>query len=336
MMKRNKGWLIIIWGIVLVLSSCSLNKLVINKLSDALSGSGQNDIFLGDSDPELVGDALPFAIKMYETLLAQNPDHQGLILTTGSIFIMYANVYVQGPAEMLPSEDYRIKAEQFERARKLYLRGTVIIEGGLEKKYPGWTAARDRGDMGEFLAKCTKDDIPLLYWDAAGVLSAYALNPFDFDLGMRLPELGSLIARAYELDPDYNFGTLDDFYLLFYASMPDGMGGDKALAEVHYARALEKSKGLSAGPYVSYATAMAVANQDYEMFKFCLETALAVDVDGNASNRLQNILSQRKARYLLEHAGDYFIDLETEDFLEAEYYTEEDFYLQPEYDEYNY
>jgi predicted anti-sigma-YlaC factor YlaD len=317
---RNGSSIFLIWGIVLVLSSCSINKLVINKISDALTGSGQNDVFMGDSDPQLVGDALPFAIKMYESLLAQNPDHQGLILTTGSLFIMYANVFVQGPAELLPPGEYRTKAEQLERARKLYLRGTAILEGGLEKKYPGSTAARSNGDLAGFLAKLTGEDVPLLYWNAAGVLSAYALNPFDFDLGMRIPELSSLIARAYELDPDYNDGALDDFYVLFYASLPEGMGGDKALAELHYARALEKSKGLSAGPYVSYATAIAVAKQDYESFRSCLEAALAIDVDSNVSNRLQNILSQRKARYLLEHAGDYFADLETEDFPDAEEY----------------
>jgi predicted anti-sigma-YlaC factor YlaD len=320
-MKNNKQSgkrLFIICGILIMLSSCSINKLVINKVSDALSGSGQNEVFMGDSDPQLVADALPFAIKLYETLLAQNPDHQGLILTTGSLFIMYANAFVQGPAEMLPPEAYRVKAEHLERARKLYLRGTGILEGGLEKKYPGWTEARGRGEFSEFIAKFSKDDIPLLYWDAAGVLSAYALNPFDLDLGLRIPELSSLIARAYELDPDYNSGALDDFYVLFYASLPEGMGGDKALAEIHYAKALEKSGGLSAGPYVSYAKTIAVSRQDYETYKSCLEAALAVDVENNTANRLQNIISQRSARFLLEHAGDYFIDFETEDFEDLE------------------
>jgi predicted anti-sigma-YlaC factor YlaD len=303
---------LIIAAVLFALSSCSsLNRLVINKVSDAVSGGGASEVFSGDPDPQLVGDALPFAIKMYETLLAQNPDHQGLILTTGSLFIMYANAFVQGPAETLPPEEYTAKAGQLERARGLYLRGAALIEGGLEKKYPGLNAARG-AELLPFLAGLTAEDVPALYWLSAGALSAYALNPFDLDLGMRVPQLKSLIDRAYELDPDFNSGALDDFYLLFYASIPEGMGGDKALAKIHYTRALEKSGGLSAGTYVSYAK-IAVAGQDYESFKSCLEAALAIDVNANPANRLQNVLSQRRARHLLDHAGDYFIDLETDE-----------------------
>jgi predicted anti-sigma-YlaC factor YlaD len=301
----------LILTIPLFLVSCSLNRLVINKVSDSLTGSGQNEVFMGDSDPELVGDALPFAIKMYETLLANNPDHQGLILTTGSLFIMYANGFVQGPAETLPPEAYYEKQTRMERAKKLYRRGAVLIERGLEKKFPGWNDSRkDPEKLAAFLARTKKEDVPLLYWNAAGILSAYALNPFDLDLGMRIPEVSTLIARAYELDPDYNHGALDEFYLLFYASLPEGMGGNMEKAELHYKRALEKSKGLSAGPYVSYAKAVAVPAQDYDLFKSCLEAALAIDTEAESANRLVNILAQNKARYMLENAADFFAELD--------------------------
>jgi predicted anti-sigma-YlaC factor YlaD len=300
-----------------LLPSCSINRLVINKVSDSLTGSGQNEVFMGDSDPELVGDALPFAIKTYETLLANNPDHQGLILTTGSLFIMYANAFVQGPAETLPPEAYYEKQAQMERAGRLYRRGAAIIETGLEKKFPGWKDARgDSEKRAAFLALVKKEEVPLLYWDAAGILSAYALNPFDLDLGMRIPELSALIARAYDLDPDYNLGALDEFYLLFYASLPEGMGGDKEKAEIHYKKALEKSNGLAAGPYVSYAKAVAVPAQDYELFKSCLDAALAVDTETQSANRLVNILAQNKARYMLENASGFFAEL---DFAEEEW-----------------
>jgi predicted anti-sigma-YlaC factor YlaD len=304
-----------------LLLSCSINRLVINKMSDGLTGSGQNEVFMGDSDPQLVGDALPFAIKMYETLLAKNPDHQGLIVTTGSLCIMYANAFVQGPAEILPPEAYYEKQVQMERAGRLYRRGAALVEGGLEKKFPGWRDSReDPEKRSSFLAKTKKEDIPLLYWNAAGVLSAYALNPFDLDLGMRIPELSALIARAYELDPDYNAGALDEFYLLFYASLPEGLGGDKEKAEFHYKKALEKSNGLAAGPYVSYATAIAIPAQDYERFKTCLEAALAIDTENESANRLVNILAQNKARYMLENAADFFAEL---DFAEPDFAEEE-------------
>jgi predicted anti-sigma-YlaC factor YlaD len=243
---------------------------------------------------------------MYETLLAENPDHQGLLLTTGSLFIMYANAYVQGPAEMLENEDYAEKERQFRRAKALYLRGAELLYTALDNKYPGFSAFGENGTLASYLEKMRKDDVPLLYWTAAGVLSAYSLDVFDFELGSKIQSMGAMIHRAYELDPDFNRAAIDEFYILFYASLPELLGGDKALAELHFRRALEKTGGLAAGPYVAYAQAVSIPAQDYDAFKAALEAALAVDIDADPSIRLMNVLAMRKAQFLLDHAYNYF------------------------------
>jgi predicted anti-sigma-YlaC factor YlaD len=305
--------------LIITFASCSINRLAIRAVSDALTGEGSSDVFTGDDDPELVGDALPFAIKMYETLLSSNPDHDGLILTTGSLFIMYANAFVQGPAKLRPSYEFLERQSALERAKKLYLRGTGILSGGLEKKYPGIGSAYEEETLDGYLEKMKKADVPLLYWLVGGTLSAYSLNPFDLDLAHKVPQLTAMIGRAYELDPDFNNGAIDDFYVLFYSSVPEGMGGDKSRVDFHFRLALEKSGGLLAGPYVSYAEAVSIPAQDYETFKNCLETALALDPAGDPANRLVNILAQRKARYLLDNGANYFLDLEIEDTWIDEY-----------------
>ena len=308
---------------VLSVSSCSLNKLVISKVSDALTGGGTNTVFMGDNDPRLVGDAMPFAIKMYESLLDQNPDHYGLIVTTGSLFIMYANAFVQGPAEMLPLSQYEEKRAELERAKNLYLRGVTILERGINNKYPGligeWGPS-ENDDFTNGLSAMKKEDITLFYWYAAGNLSAFALNVFDISLGLRVPQIVEMMNRAYELDGNYNSGALDELFLIIYSALPDGMGGDMEKAVIHYQRALEKSGGQTAGPYVSYAQSIAVKNQDYEDFKDNLEKALAVDPNADRNNTLINTINQRKARFLLEKAPDLFADLEIEDGF---YYDEE-------------
>jgi len=294
-----------------LLPSCSINKLAMRAVADALTGEGSSDVFTGDPDPELVGDAIPFAIKMYESLLAANPDHQGLINTTGSLFVMYANAFVQGPAERLPRYMYEERQAAMERAKKLYLRGLDMLYRGLELKYPGFSGAFQNGNLAGFLERMKKADVPALYWSAAAGLSAYSLNSFDMELGVRIPEFHSLVLRAYELDPDFNISALDEFFFLFYASLPASMGGDKERAEIHFQRALEKTKGLSAGPYVSYAQAVSIPAQDYDKFKELLDTALSIDPDMQPSNRLVNILSQRKAQYLLDNAALFFIDFDS-------------------------
>jgi predicted anti-sigma-YlaC factor YlaD len=223
---------------------------------------------------------------------------------------MYANAFIQGPAEMLdPIDYYYERLESLDRAKKLYLRGNAILYSALENKYPGFTAATvQEGNLDPLLKKCRKDDVPLLYWTAAGGFAAYSIDVFDFNLGYSIPEWGAMMARAYELDPDFNEGAIDEFYIQYYAALPENMGGDKAKAEIHFKLALEKSGGLTAGPYVSYAKSVCAdaQDQDYDGFIENLEKALAIDLDQNKSNRLINILAQRKARHMLDTAYDYF------------------------------
>jgi len=288
-------------------TTCTVNTLVAN----ALTGDGGSTVFTGDSDPELVGDALPFAIKMYEALLDSTPNHQGLMFTTGSLFVMYANAFVQGPAEMLPLEDWQERDAELARAKRLYLRGSAILYDALDKKFKGFKKAAEKegtapGTLQPILKKCKKADAGLLYWAAAGGMAAYSIDILDFELNARLAEWTVMVQRAYELDPNFGGAALDEFFILFYASLPDLLGGDKERAEFHYRRALEKTGGKSAGAYIAYAQSLCIPAQDYDTFKDCLEKALAIDPDADPSNRLVTIINQRKARWLLDNAYNYF------------------------------
>lgn len=294
---------------VLTLSpACSIKKLAINQVANALTGSSQGTVFTGDNDPELVGDALPFAIKMYESLLAANPRHQGLRLTTGSLYVMYANAFLQTPASMLPEEEYQAQEFAYGRAKNLYLRGRDILLDLLEMKYPGFRRKLDGKKFAAALAGTERRDAPLLYWAGAGWLGGYAIDPFDMDLGMTLPAAAALIERTYELDPDYSAGALHEFYILYYGSLPEYMGGSLKKAREHFAKALAASGGRSATPYISLATSVTVKEQNYAEFRELLGRALAIDPDANPDQRLVGVLNRRKAQWLLEHAGDFFVE----------------------------
>jgi predicted anti-sigma-YlaC factor YlaD len=276
-------------------------------VANALTGEGSSSVFTGDTDPQLVGDALPFAIKMYESLLSANPDHQGLMLTTGSLFIMYANAFVQGPAEILPSSEWEARENALHRSKQLYLRGYGMLYNALDKKFPGFKQATvENGAMQSILNKCKKNDVSLLYWAVAGGLSAYSIDVLDYELSSHIQEWSAMIHRAYELDPDYSGAALDEFFILFYASLPELLGGDLERAEYHYKLAIEKTKGNSAGAYVSYAQSVCVPAQDYDTFKDCLEKAVAINPNIDVSTRLVNIITQRKARWLLDNAWTLF------------------------------
>jgi predicted anti-sigma-YlaC factor YlaD len=291
----------------LIFTGCSINKMAMNAVADALSGEGSSDAFTGDSDPQLVGDALPFAMKMYEVLLSSNPNHVGLLNTTGSIFVMYANAFVQGPAEMLSSDEWQQREEGMARAKRLYLRGYGYLSTALDTKFKGFKQANlEDGSLQAILQKCKKEDVGTLYWTVAGGLAAYSIDVLDFELSANIPKWSAMIHRAYELDPNYGGSALEEFLILFYGSLPPLLGGDKEQAKVHFERALEKSNGNSASAYISYAQSICVPAQNYDTFKDHLERALAIDPNADTSTRLVTIIGQRKARWMLANAYLYF------------------------------
>lgn len=289
---------------------CSVNKLALNKVAGMLSGSSSTDVFSSDNDPDLVGQALPFAIKLYESLLSSLPNHAGLRLRTGSLYIMYANAFVETPAEMTPRSQAEEKDYLLARAKNLYLRGRDILFVALEKKNPALRRQLKDRQYKEAMAPFGKADCDLLYWTALGWLAAFSVNPLDMTLGQTVPQTRAMIERIEALQPDYGGGALDSFYVGYYGSLPGYLGGDAAEARDHFARAEERLGKTDTSPLMALATTVSVNEQKLAEFKDLLGRVLAFDPDSSPSTRLVNILNQRKARWLLAHIDDFFIETE--------------------------
>src|SRR6266849_7103328 len=96
--RRQSCGACIALGLVLIATNgCSVKKFAINKLGDSLASSGTT--YAADDDLELVGQALPFGLKLIEGLLAESPEHRGLLFAAASGFTEYAYVYVQQDAD---------------------------------------------------------------------------------------------------------------------------------------------------------------------------------------------------------------------------------------------
>jgi predicted anti-sigma-YlaC factor YlaD len=281
-----------------------------NQVANALTTQTSSTVFSGDNDPELVGDALPFAIKLYESLMAADPGHIGLKLKTGSLYIMYANAFLQTPALMLPGSEFKMQEFNYKRAKNLYLRGRDILLAALELKHPGFRQDLQKKLYARALAATNKKDVPLLYWAGAGWLGAYAIDPFDMDLGMTMPAAGALMNRVLELEENYAGGAIHEFYILYYGSLPEYMGGSLRKAREQFDKAVAISAGKSSTPYIALATTVSVKEQNLGEYQSLLKQALAVDPDADPENRLLNILNRRKALWLTEHADDFFLEAE--------------------------
>jgi predicted anti-sigma-YlaC factor YlaD len=119
-----------------------------------------------------------------------------------------------------------------------------------------------------------------------------------------------------ELDQDYNNGALHEFFITFDGSRSIAMGGSIERARAHFDRAVKLSEGKKASPYVSLAENVSVGQQNVKEFVKLLKKALAIDVDAKPEYRLENILLQRRASWLLSRIKDLFLITEEDTKLE--------------------
>ena len=283
-------------------AGCSIKKLAINSLADTLAGSG--DVYATDDDPELIRAAVPFSLKTIESLLAEVPDHPGLLLAACSGFTQYAYAFPQADAELVENEDYERAQALRERAMRLYSRARRYCLRRLEHRHPGIGQALER-EPAAALAAATREDVATMYWTGAAWGSEIALGLDRPELIANLPAPRALMARALALDETFAHGAIHAAMISLEA-LPESMGGSPARARRHFERAVELSNGQSAGPYVTMATAVALPAQERAEFERLLNQALAIDADRYPDWRLANLIVQKKARYLSSRVAELF------------------------------
>ena len=295
----------VVLALVLTSTGCSVKRFAVSKLADSLASQSTSS-FATDEDPELVGDALPFALKLMEGLLDQVPQHRGLLFATASGFTQYSYVWVQQPADEMEQQDVARAKLMRLRARKLYLRARDYGIRGLEVRHPNFGASL-RGDAKSAVLVARKKDVPLLYWTAASWGAAISVSKDDPDLVADQPVVEALMDRSLQLDPDFDDGAIHGF-LIAYESARQGAKGDFApRSREHFDRQVELTGGLLASPYISLAETVSVSKQDRSEFESLLKRALTIDPDARPQWRLTNVVMQRRARWLLSREDDLFL-----------------------------
>src|SRR5437660_8558596 len=296
--------------VVVASTGCSVKKFAISRLGDSLASQSTSS-FATDDDPELVGDALPFALKLMEGLLDQVPQHRGLLFATSSGFTQYGYVWVQQPADEVEQKDVAQARQMRLRARNLYLRARDYGIRGLEVKHQGF-GTQLRRDPKSAVLVARKKDVPLLYWTAVSWGAAISVSKDDPDLVADQPIVEALIERCLQLDPDFDDGAIHGF-LISYESARQGAKGDfAARSKEHFDRAIQLSAGQLASPFVSYAETVFIQKQNRTEFDSLLKKALEIDPDARPEWRLSNLIMQRRARWLLSREDELFVDPVTE------------------------
>jgi hypothetical protein len=270
----------------------------INRMADALSATAS--AYARDDDPEFVRIGAPSTLKMVEMMLDGQPTHPGLLLTACGGYTQYSYAFLHVESELTAPASAAAAADLKQRASRMYERARAYCLRALALKLPK-PASLDA----QALAAAAREDVPVLYWTAAawGGSIAVADNPLS-----RLAELAgvrALLRRALELDPGWDGGAIHEA-LIAVEGVPALLGGSAERARAHFARAVELSGGQSAFAYVALATGVAQPAKDRAEFERLLRQALAIDVRQRPAIRLANLIAQKRARFLLAHAGSLF------------------------------
>lgn len=291
--------------IVVSSTGCSVRRYAINKLGDALADTGTT--FASDDDPELIRGALPFSLKLIESLLAESPRHQGLLLAAASGFTQYSYAFVQLEADEMEQRDLGEAERLRKRARRLYLRARNYGVRGLETRHRDFASAL-RQNPRQTVEQASLIDVPLLYWTASSWGAAISISKDDPELIADLPAVEALIDRALQLDENYDSGAIHGFLITYEPSRPSGKGDPYERSRGHFERALELSSGQLASPLVALAEAVSIHKQDRKEFESLLGRALAIQVDAKPEWRLVNLVMQRRARWLLSRTDELFLE----------------------------
>ncbi len=285
-------------------AGCSPRAYVVRNVADAVSSGG--DTFASDDDTQLVRDAVPFALKAQESLLASQPGHRGLLLSLCRGFTQYAAAFVWQDA--VESPDPAASQAGRERAVRLFLRARDYGLRGLEAAHPGFGALVG-ADVAAAARTAGTGDVPALYWTAASWSLAIASSPADPAMLADLPRCETLMRRALALREDYDAGAIHEYFVAFEGGRPEAMGGSAARARRHFERAMALSGGKKVSPLVTLAETVSVRAQDRREFLELLDRALAFDARREAPEyRQANLAAQRKALWLKGRVDDLFLE----------------------------
>ncbi len=286
-------------------AGCSIKRYAVNTLGDAIATGGT--VYAADDDPDLVQDAVPFSLKLTESLLAESPRHRGLLLAAASGFTQYAYAFVQQDADEVEDRDLSKATALRARARRLYLRARTYALRGLETRHRDFGTALRAGPKAA-VRVASRADVPLLYWAAASWGAAISLSKDNPELIADQPIVEALIDRALELHEDFDHGAVHVFLITYEPSRLGATEDPAVRSRRHFDRAVQLSGGLLAAPFVALAEAVSIGKQDRKAFQALLARALEIDADARPEARLANLVMQRRARWLLGRVDELFLE----------------------------
>jgi len=272
--------------ISLLLTGCSMKAQMVRSMDPIMED--MSSAVNMSSDVDLMRDGLPASLIQMDGFIKSDPNNK-LLLKAAESYFGYAFSFV---------EDVNRP-----RASALYLKAREYALRVLKKNRQ---FDEEANDLNEVLSKCTRNDVPALYWTASSWLAWIGLNVSNPEALMDIPKVETMLQRLVELDETYYYGSAHSMLGSFYAGQPKNMGGNPEKANIHFQKAFKLSGSKFLAAQLMYAKYYAVQIQDKALFVKTLNEIIATPVNFFPERNLANEVAKRKAKDLLEKVDTFF------------------------------
>jgi TRAP transporter T-component len=276
--------------IVVSLSACSMNKMMVNASIPMIEGG--MEAMNQESDLQLAEDSMPANISMLNGMIHLDPDNAQLHV--------YASQAYYGLSYGF-NEDSDI-----ERAERFYLRG--LKHGLIALELKGLKDLKDIPieELEKQLQTLDKDDVAALFWTASNWAKWIDLHRDSAEGLIQLPRPTAMMQRILELDETFYYGSAHMYFGVYYGSRAQVLGGNFKKSMEHFDKAREITDGRLLVADLLQAQYLSRQMFNREDFHDRLNRIIASPDDIYPELALLNQIAKRKAKLLMKKEAQWF------------------------------
>tara|TARA_B100001057_G_scaffold39174_1_gene35282 strand:- start:5686 stop:6549 length:864 start_codon:yes stop_codon:yes gene_type:complete len=283
MIRKSKSDIFYIFLSAIILNSCAV----------------KNDLMAGSEIAEF---ALPLSFESQKRKIQKNPNNQLFYLNAAKTRVQFAYGILIEKADRLMFEDYFKSREYYNESLELFMISRNYLLTALELRHDNFLEIMKNKEKIEFDEK----DIDYLYWLSGSMAGSIQASQGDPRFLVDLSNIKWLIENAYEINPDWEDGSLHAAMMSVYLNDLSGNQNSDKLALEYFDKADKTAKGLNASIYVTLAESYAVSKQDKKFFLELLNQAISIDLNQNKKLKQSNRLAQSRAKWLITRVDELF------------------------------
>ena len=220
--------------------------------------------------------------------------------------IEYAYGILMEKGDMLLDDDYQKSLKYYQKSNMIFKEAKYSSINLLSTRYPKF----EEWLRNDYDITFHEEDIQDLYWLAAAlggtIQSSRGADPFAL---VYIPTIGKLLETAINLNQEWGNGKLYSAMMSYTTVRPDLNRDilDDSL-NFYFEKAVKYSDSLDASIFVSYAESVHKPKQEKKEYIEKLNFVIEMDLEKGSQYEINNIISKRRARWLLSKTEDYFLE----------------------------